>query len=277
VDFRNYLIKEGQRKHSVRNKVGYARRYYQILDTKDARLLLGQSHGSKVHTMKALASLSKFLGKYDVWLDIIKKYQLKWAKPNKSVDVFKSIVDSQSQGNDLQSMLDWIKKVSAVLPDEYKNVLLFNTLTGLRPDEAQKAIWLIKTKGSEYVDEDRGILKHYLFPSLFLRQTKNTYVSIINADILEIAKSTTKRESYYNSLRKKIAIKNGYSMNMYYCRRVFATFLRNKGIEREIIDLLQGRISSSVFVNHYYRPDINEIITKRIRPVLDELHIDLIH
>ncbi len=60
-------------------------------------------------------------------------------------------------------------------------------------------------------------------------------------------------------------------MNMYYCRKVFATYLRNKGIEPEIIDLLQGRISSSVFVNHYYRPDISEIITEKIKPVLDSL------
>ncbi len=64
-------------------------------------------------------------------------------------------------------------------------------------------------------------------------------------------------------------------MIMYYCRKVFATHLRNKGIESEIIDLLQGRISSSVFVNHYYRPHINEIITKWIRPMLDELIKDL--
>ena len=63
VDYRNYLINEGQRKHSVRNKVGYAKRYYQILETKDARILQSLSHGSKVHTMKALASLSKFLGR----------------------------------------------------------------------------------------------------------------------------------------------------------------------------------------------------------------------
>jgi hypothetical protein len=56
---------------------------------------------------------------------------------------------------------------------------------------------------------------------------------------------------------------------MYY--KVFATYLRYKGIEPQIIDLLPGRISSSVFVNHYYRSEINEIITKRIRPVLDEL------
>lgn len=51
--------------------------------------------------------------------------------------------------------------------------------------------------------------------------------------------------------------------------------LTNKGIESEIIDLLQWRITSSVFVNHYYRPDIDEIIAKRIKPVLDELMNEL--
>jgi len=195
-------------------------------------------------------------------------------KRNRSLTTFKKIFDENS--GDLNSMLVWIKNVSSILPCDYKNILLFNTLTGLRPEEAQKAIWLIRTKGTEYIDVKRGILKHYKFLNLFLRQTKNAYISIINDQIIEIAKNTPIRESYYNSLRKKITIRNGYEMNMYYCRKVFATFLRNKGIEPEIIDLLQGRISSSVFVNHYYRPDINEIITKRIRPVLEELGKELI-
>ncbi len=31
TDFRDYLVNEGQRKHSVRNKVGYARRFYHVL------------------------------------------------------------------------------------------------------------------------------------------------------------------------------------------------------------------------------------------------------
>jgi hypothetical protein len=274
-DFRKYLINEGQRKDSVRNKVGYAKRYCQVLDTKDARVLQNLSHGSKVHTMKALGSLSKFLGSYDEWLEIIKKYQLKWSKPDKSTSVLKSIIDSQNNGNDLDSMVEWIKKVSAVLPLEYKNILLFNTLTGLRPDEAQKSIWLIKTKENEYFDDKRGILKHYCFPTIFLRQTKNVYLTVIDEKILEIAKTTPRREHYYDSLRKWISIKNGFGINMYFCRKVFATYLRNKGIEPEIIDLLQGRISSSVFVNHYYRPNISEIITERIRPVLKELMIKL--
>ncbi|MDR4492453.1 MAG: hypothetical protein AB7V56_16235 [Candidatus Nitrosocosmicus sp.] len=64
--------------------------------------------------MRALASLSKFLGRYDEWLEIVKRYQLKWSKPDKSVNVFKSIVDSQNQSKDIESMLKWIKKVSAI-------------------------------------------------------------------------------------------------------------------------------------------------------------------
>ena len=171
-NFRKYLINEGQRKNSVRNKVGYARRYYQILESKDARILLNLSHGYKVHTMKALASLSKYLGRYDEWLDIVNKYKLKWSKPDKSINVFKSIIQSQNQNKDLISMMTWIRNASALLPQAYKNVLLFNTLTGRRPDEAQKAIWLIKKNGDDYVDKDSGILKHYQFPSIFLRQTK---------------------------------------------------------------------------------------------------------
>jgi geranylgeranyl pyrophosphate synthase len=35
-------------------------------------------------------------------------------------------------------------------------------------------------------------------------------------------------------------------------------------------------MTSSVFVNHYYRPDINEIIAKRIRPVLVVLMKELL-
>jgi intergrase/recombinase len=158
---------------------------------------------------------------------------------------------------------------------DYQNIILFNTLTGLRPEEAQKAIHLIKTKEWEYIDEERGILKHYQFPETFLRQTKNAYLSIINDEIIEIAKGAPDKEQYLVGLRKRV-IRSNFRMNMYYCRKVFVTFLRNKGIEPEIIDLLHGRISSSVFVNHYYRPDINEIITRKIKPVLEELRKELL-
>lgn len=52
-------------------------------------------------------------------------------------------------------MIRWIRGVSTVLPQHYKNILPSNTLSGLRPNEAQKALHLVKTNEIQYVDRDR--------------------------------------------------------------------------------------------------------------------------
>jgi hypothetical protein len=95
-------------------------------------------------------------------------------------------------------------------------------------------------------------------------------MSIINQDIFKIAKDTSYRENYYNSNRKRISITNKLegtcTMSQGLC-----SLVRSSGIEPEILDLRQWMFLTSVFVNHYYRPDINEMITNRIRPVLDSL------
>ena len=67
---------------------------------------------------------------------------------------------------------------------------------------------------------------------------------------------------------------SGMEMHMNYCRKIFATYLRNNGPEQEIIDLLQGRLPKSVFVRHYYRPDLGRF--KKIRHLLDNLYNQLI-
>ena len=51
--------------------------------------------------------------------------------------------------------------------------------------------------------------------------------------------------------------RKGIGMNMAFCKKIFATHLRNNGIELEIIDLLQGRIPKYVLVRRYFRPDFN--------------------
>jgi intergrase/recombinase len=63
-------------------------------------------------------------------------------------------------------------------------------------------------------------------------------------------------------------------MRMNYCRKIFATYLRNNGIESEIIDLLHGRISKSVFARHYYRPDLEQF--EKIRLVFGNLYNQII-
>ncbi len=49
---------------------------------------------------------------------------------------------------------------------------------------------------------------------------------------------------------------------MNFCRSLFATHLRMEGITAEIIDILQGRISKSVFVRHYMRSDMRKELEK---------------
>lgn len=173
TEFKEYLEKENQSKSSIKNKICYAKRFYSKLESMNARDLAKLTPDVKSHSMKALASLSKFLGRYDKWLEIIKRYQLKWSSAsNSSMKTFKSIFDSESQGKNLDSLIKWIKGASKVLPNQYKNILLFNTLTGLRPNEAQKALYLIKANENQYVGKERMMLKHYQFQTLFIRQTK---------------------------------------------------------------------------------------------------------
>jgi len=180
VDFRNYLSAEGQSRSSIRDKVSYAKRYHHVLGTGNAAELQPLSADKKSHAMKALASLAKFTGRYDEWLDTVKRYHLKWSNGGNSLKAFKNIFDSGGEGKNLESMIGWIRNVSSTLPAEYRNVLLFNALTGPGPDDAQKAIYLIKTMEDEYLDTESGILKHYQFRSTFQRQTNNAYISVVN-------------------------------------------------------------------------------------------------
>jgi len=43
-------------------------------------------------------------------------------------------------------------------------------------------------------------------------------------------------------------------MRIKYCRKIYASWLRQSGIEPEIIDMLSGRMGKNIFLRHYYRP-----------------------
>ena len=271
IGYKRHLISLNQNPHTIRNLIQHAKRFGYILNSQDARELLSLSKETRSHAMKSLSALAKYHGIYDIWLELIKRFQLK-REQRDGLDTFKRIFDN-NEGT-YTNMLTWFRGCVRRLPSEYGNIILFATLTGLRPDESIKALNLLKECSTEYLDYERMMLLHYKFPDLFLRVSKKAFISIVNKDILKIGYATPMNIKH-SLVRKRLKGLN-ISMHLYYCRKVFATYLRNKGIEPEIIDLLQGRISDSVFVNHYYRPDINEIITKRIRPVLESLHNELI-
>ena len=144
-------------------------------------------------------------------------------------------------------------------------------MTGLRPAETLESFNLlpIREPKKEYLSKDRKVLEHFRFPSISLRRTKKTFISIMNEDILNLVEEHGDEVLNYDKVRLTFE-RNHQKFYMSYCRKIFATFLRNEGVETELIDLLQGRIANSIFVRHYYRPDSSKF--DEIRSKLTKLH-----
>ena len=272
LKYEEYLLKNVNRRTAL-DRINYAKKFSRILINGNAQGILSLPNEKRIHVMKSLSSLSKFAGCYDKWRNIVSKYQLKWSNDN-SLDTFKNIILDQDKSYD--SMLEWLKNFFHLsnIKKEYRNVLAFTTLTGLRQLEALQSIKMIKDDTQDYINKNTMLLEHFRFPQFFIRRTKKAYISILNETILDLARNSAILHSY-TSLASGIKRDNSnYDIHTKYCRKIFATYLRNNGIEQEIIDLLQGRIPKSVFVRHYYRPDLQRF--DKIRSLLDNLYNQLI-
>jgi hypothetical protein len=252
--FYQFLLQR-MKPRTANETIRYAKKFVHVLENDDASELLSFNPHKRIHIMKALASLSRFVGRYDVWLQIRHRYNLKWSTGNESLLTFERFFNDDSCT--LENMLKWVRHSIDWLSDDEGKVLLFNCLTGLRAAEAIEAIRLInndncKTDKIQYYNPERQCLEHFRFPEIFLRRTKAAYVSLVDDEIIGIAKSIDKTPSY-DSLRMHCSRRSA-SMNMNYCRKIYASYLRQSGIETEIIDLLQGRVPKSVFARHYFRP-----------------------
>jgi hypothetical protein len=166
----------------------YAKDYSFVLNESDASSLLLLSNEKRIHVMKALATLSKYTGCYDNWKDIINRYQLKWSN-EETVWPFSDVI--MNGEHNYSSMITWLKDTCSKLHSSYGNILLFNTLTGLRPDEACKSIQIIQKEEGNYVRKDLMILEHYKFPHIFIRRTKKAYISIVTDSVLGLAKQAS--------------------------------------------------------------------------------------
>ena len=72
-------------------------------------------------------------------------------------------------------MIKWFKDAHSNLPESYGNILLFNALTGLRPEEAIQSIKILHNNRLNNYLKDNTILEHYKYPSIFIRRTKKAY------------------------------------------------------------------------------------------------------
>jgi hypothetical protein len=267
--FREYLLRE-RKKRTVGHILPYARRYEHILQTGDASELLALSQRNKHHAMRVLALLGKFHGRYDVWKQIKEKYDLKWSNAD-DLSVFNAMMDVK---NNYSAMLRWLKDTCMELPPSYRNILIFDALVGLRPEEACQSVSLLKRDRTNYLKEKNefAILEHYKYPQLFLRRTKKCYISVVNKKVLEIIERCG--DHNYNAIYMQLKHRK-IPVRFEFCRKIFGTYLRQQGFAAELVDLLEGRIGKSVFARHYFRPDIDEQLSK-VERCLEPLYYEVL-
>jgi intergrase/recombinase len=270
ANFGNYLLKTHREKHA-KEILRYAKRFSFILEkpTLTSQLLI-LSKDVRRMAMSSLSNLSKYLGVYEQWKQIIRNHGLKWENRN-SLETFLSILNSNIEETEI-----WLKQVIKKLPSDYSTVLIFDVLTGLRPSEAAMSCKLITdlsnmNKLDLYLDKDLMMLQHFRFPDLFLRRSKNAYISFITPELLQLVLKT-KPSIKYSAIDTKIG-RVGFNNRTKQLRKLHATRLRND-LPQELIDLLQGRISQTVFMKFYYKPllkDIQQKTIKALQPLQSEL------
>jgi intergrase/recombinase len=216
--------------------------------------LLSLTLETRANVLKSLICLSKYLGYYLQFKERLRQYGIKWVRPD-SFDSFIKIMN-----NNHGDLIEWYKKVYGILDDNEKLYLKFMLLSGLRMSEGVQAFNLIvglskENRLDEYLNEYLSMLEHYKYKQ-FLRNTKNAFITVISKNlVMQIANS--KPVSYHAIhcflLRRKI------NLRIKELRSYYASFMVRHGIISEEVDLLQGRVSKSVFVRHYLKENPAEL------------------
>lgn len=248
--FHNFLLQRMTKK-TAEDRLRYSKQYASILTSVDIPTeLLQLPPNKRIHIMKALSSLARFTGRSDIWREIRQRYQLSWSTGTEKIDAFTRFFDDDKS---LDVMVQWLREALHILPYQYANLLLFCTLTGMRGTECIEAVRLINSQANNnYYNQERQVLQHYIYPQIFLRRTKAIYISIVNEQIIDIACKIGK-SPLQNGLKKAL-MHNCSRMKIKYCRKIYASYLKQSGIETEIINMLQGRIGKDIFIRHYMMP-----------------------
>lgn len=224
------------------------------------------SKAKKNNVLKALTALSKYFGFYTIFKEKIKNYGIKWSQSS-SVDSFFRIINSQNS-----NILEWYNKVIKILDKDSSTYLKFALLSGMRRTEALNsfnlAIGLHKDrKLHQYYNEEIETLEHFRFRDVFLRRTKNVFISMVPRNM--IAEIVRHRPITYDMIRKKL-YRRHIPTRINELRDYYGTFMVRHGLIREEVDLLQGRIGKSIFIRHYWSPAIKEL-KDRVFKALEEL------
>ncbi len=259
--FEEFLNKTLANKKDIKYMLAKAEEYKDVLISGNASTLLTLTKDVRRNTMRALSLMAKYNGMNHQWKTIMSNYGLKWKKSEANFEFFKR--------DDIGKMIEYVKEVIKVLPPTCSNTIFYTTLVGLRASESCESIRLIKANTNEYFNEQFGILEHFKHKQ-FIRRTKKAFISVVDQHILDIARNSCEA---YNVIQLRLK-RLGMPCKFKYCRRIYATYLRDNGIPSEVIDVFQGRTPQTVFSRHYYSPDMVKYCT-RIRDLLSQLRAEI--
>jgi len=216
--------------------------------------------------IKALIALSRYQGTYETFKNQMTIQGIKYVRPD-PITAFTRIFNSNTH----EGLEQWYNQAKAVLCDNERLYLRFMLLSGIRAMEGINSFNLIANMRdkytTEYYNEKTGFLEHFRYPKLFLRNSKNCYVSYVPKSLLdEISKSN---QVSYIAIDKRLN-RAELPMRMKQLRSFYATKMREQGLLSEQIDLMQGRVGKSVFLHHYFKADPLQL-SKKILEMLPKL------
>jgi hypothetical protein len=238
-------------KSYAKSQLNNATKHFDCL--KNPSKLLSLKTGMRLNVLKAMVCLSKYSGCYEEYKTKLKNYGIKWVNEDTAFNGFLAIFNHKHD-----TLPDWIKQVQPLFHDNEKLFLRFLAVTGLRKNEALTSFNMIielnsKGKLCEYYNEDFSTLEHFKYGKLFLRGTKNAFISIVpKAMITEI---TNSQPVSYNAIHCRLMRKN-IPLRFKELRSYQNSYLRKNGLISELVDIIAGRVPKSVFTRHYLGQDM---------------------
>jgi hypothetical protein len=249
LEFKAWLQKNHTESNS-RQMTVHAMFYKDCLLSKDLSEIGKLPITIRSNPLKALSALSKFLGCYDDFRSLVRAYGLSWTGRNLD-DI---IIDRLIKIKNPEEIFNWIIQAKTVRPD-LTEFLDYIAVTGLRLSECFHSYNLIiqlakeGTLEKKYYNPESGMLEHFHFKKVFIRNTKKAFVSYAPKQLIDKIAQKTQFSSQYAVQRR--LIKRGIPVRYSDVREQHATFM-NQWLKREEIDFLHGRISSNVFMSNYF-------------------------
>ena len=199
--------------------------------------------------------LSKFRGNYSEFKAKLSEHGIKWERSN-GLRAFLRIFSASN--NDV---LKWYWDAQNSLRENEVLFTKFLLHSGLRVSEAINSFNLIielskEDKLSDYYDSEFQVLCHFKDPKLFIRRTKNCYITFLEPEFLQ--QITVSQLVSYSGLRKRLERKH-LRLRFNELRDKFGTHLLSHGVLEAEINLLQGRIPVDIFIRHYWSPKLKEL------------------